>query len=900
MKKILGVIFHPTKNNKIKKSLLLLTVAFFVGGFFVVNLANAQVATPQTFYVNSGTGNNGNDCLSPCEPCKTIQGAVDKASDGDTIEVGSGLYEENVSIQKEVKLMKTGDTVSQTSGAGSNEVIVTEINIKNSTENVHIEGMRILKVTADPAGEGTVIKGNEIGYIHFGSETEGLIIEENVFDALLYEGESTAVGALYENSKNSKNNTEGDKVNIFRNNIVKNAEEGIGVVGNPVIENNTFENNTYHIRSYEVSDFGKTDFESILTSNSFDRAVVIRFGDEHLYERTLSAEGNGVDAEEIIYTAIFSSIQDAIDHASHGNIIEVGAGTYEEEVVINKPLTLRGATWNINKNGYNVPENYNWDPTVESIIVHPNSNNGNGYDAIVDIYDIDGVTFEGFVVQEHNAVKNKNTSLVRVRAQTKNISVNIRNNIIGPNTNVEDQDGTNGRMGLYLVNNPYSNQFGIVDGDISGNKIFGAEGNGDNIFIWSSYKAYNANGPASMSGTVIEDNEIYGANRNGIETAGGISDLVIRNNKIYNNKRIGQELTPLLKYGNGIMMIRGSSDKENIDGYGPVDVIIERNEIYGNDGHGIYMGPNNSRITINNNEIINNGWDGIVVDLAGQYWNPTFEPEPEEGANANYAGSENVVAQNNVIYGNGDYGSRVIGVPTNGFKLDAKLNWWGHSDGPVVVQGMAAIDAGIQEDTEEDTREKVSENVLFDPWWVNEEMTRDSNYVEPPTMPGGGPINTTPPTTGGDGTEGDDETEGEVLGEMDSRDYKEQEEEKEEELDKLKNDKERLSGMKNAINTLLGNIDDEEKENLLREVLERLSEMEENLDEEIEEYEKSLEEIIEKRVLTEQKERVEKAEGAINKLLDEGDLTEEQRNTLEDILGRLQELKSGIEGRLNQ
>jgi hypothetical protein len=173
--------------------------------------------------------------------------------------------------------------------------------------------------------------------------------------------------------------------------------------------------------------------------------------------------------------------------------------------------------------------------------------------------------------------------------------------------------------------------------------------------------------------------------------------------------------------------------------------------------------------------------------------------------------------------------------------------------------------------------------------------------IPAPTLPGGGgPINTTPPTTGGGETEGDDETEGEVLGEMDSRDYKEQEEEKEGELDKLKNDKERLGGIKDVINTLLGNIDDEEKENILREVLERLSEMEESLDEEIEALEEALEEIIEKRALSEQKEKAEQAEEAINKLLDESDLTEEQRSSFEDILGRLEELRNRIEERLNQ
>jgi hypothetical protein len=416
--------------------------------------------------------------------------------------------------------------------------------------------------------------------------------------------------------------------------------------------------------------------------------------------------------EEDLYFGFnaFATIQEGINAVDEGGIVNVAAGTYNEAIVIDKPLTLRGATYDINKNGYTVPADYAWDDTIESIINHPNPDGG--YDAVVDIYDVTNVTLEGFVVQELNAEANKNTSLVRVRAQTKNISVNIRNNIIGPNTNVENQDGTHGRMGLYLINNPYNDQYGIVDSIIAGNKIFDAKGNGNNIFLWSSYESYEAPGSASMSGTIIEDNEIYGSHRTGIETAGGYTGLTIRDNKIYNNGGMFEADANNLKYGNGILLIRGAGDShsDTVKGFGPEDLTIENNEIFGNQKSGIYMGPISKNYTIAGNKIYNNGWDGMRLDLVESYNNPDFE----EGDRIPWADqAEDIIAQSNRIYGNGEYGIQVIGEPTNDFILDATFNWWGTIDGATITS-------------------QISDSVDYRPWCTEETCTVED--YDPPTV----------------------------------------------------------------------------------------------------------------------------------------------------------------------
>lgn len=838
------------KNNKVKRNIFLLIIALFAGAFFVVNSAVAQVTPPENLYVHNATGSDCNDCSTPLSPCKTIQAAVDKAEDGDNIWIGDGIYNESVSIEKEISLMPGEiSTPSMATVEEEDGVRVDQIDIKNSTKNVYIKGLVIIKMTADPAGEGTVIEGNLIGYIHLGSQTEGVLIEENVFDAQMYEGSPVAVGALYENSKN---NTKGDKVNIFRNNTVKNATEGIGVVGNPVIENNTFENNVYHIKSYTVDGFDKTDFENILVENTFDRAVVIRYAAPSVYPTTLESLelSNGFSEGEIKEKIIFSSIEEAIDEANSYDIVDVLSGTYQETLAIEEPLTLKGAGSSqtiIDGDGLKMKAN-------SVILINSSDVNIEGLKIINGDWGVgvrnDG---EGTIIREidlsvvSRGIRNINFEDVVVEGSDASGFVFDGRGSLSDVTFTNCRADNNGNRGIYFAPNKFSTNVTLIN-------------------------------------TSANDNQVMGFNNQGI-----MENLVI-NGGTFNNNVGGSPkgTTEGPYYGFGISVehttgvdIQGVTASGNGTG-GPAE-----------GGAGIVIKGETSNVEISG------------VTLTGNQIGLWFEPRWED----NPVPKDTKII-NSSIFGNIDYGIKndiedggveLQGVEngTQGLVVDAKLNWWGSADGPeqVILNGVPK-DVAIQET--EETREKVSVNVLFDPWWVNEEMTRDSDYQEPGLFSGGGSVGFNNSQTTGGEVLGETDTQGEVLGETDSRDYEEQEQEKREKMDELNERKEKVEEMKDIVNALLEETDDEEKKNLLLELLEELEELEEAIDEELEATEEELEEIVAKVALSKQKERAENSEETINMLLSLDDLTEEERASLEELLERAQEIKGEIEERLNQ
>jgi hypothetical protein len=402
-------------------------------------------------------------------------------------------------------------------------------------------------------------------------------------------------------------------------------------------------------------------------------------------------------------------IQPAIDAADPDDVIHVAPGTFDERITVNKRVTLLGATNGASKKGFVVPALYAYDPLTQSI-VRPSTD----LDRAVVHVSADGVVFDGFVVaNEVCGTGSVYRDLVAVdQYLAAPTGIRILNNVLGPNTNTASQDGTKGRCGI-TVYGPHS--AGPVKLIVRNNKIFDSKGNGGGIMIVGPYGPTYHGGASYtnfFSGSVIENNEITGNHRSGIELAGGVQGgtapadyFIIGDNLVTDNGWFSLADKDNLKYGHGIMFIRAGSDRNFADASGSRYMSIEDNEITGNEKSGLYIGPKNEDLFFDGNIVQNNGlgtggyslWDGIRVDLAESYY-------AAGTAYTDYGYLANIPFANGDISGNGDYGYRVIQTPSLG-PVNARPNYWGAQSGPY----HATLNPG-------GTGNDVSDNVLFDPW----------------------------------------------------------------------------------------------------------------------------------------------------------------------------------------
>ena len=228
-------------------------------------------------------------------------------------------------------------------------------------------------------------------------------------------------------------------------------------------------------------------------------------------------------------SAMYTTIQAAIDDASPGDEIHVNSGTYCENVIVNKQLILQGADTGASL------------PVVDAMQIGS---------AIT--LNVDHCTVDGFVVT--------NNSLSNISKFGSNAGIYIMSNgnIISNISSCENKD-----IGIYLRNSSnnnlfnnviFNNNFGIVlqnssDNFIIGNKVFnntGFRSNGSN------------NQPPSSTGILITGSNNIMKNNNvsynyigiGVFNRGSTEDYLTYNTTVENNTI----------FNNSIPQVNGSDD----------------------------------------------------------------------------------------------------------------------------------------------------------------------------------------------------------------------------------------------------------------------------------------------------------------------------------------------------
>lgn len=294
----------------------------------------------------------------------------------------------------------------------------------------------------------------------------------------------------------------------------------------------------------------------------------------------------------------YGSIQDAIDEASAGGTIDVKLGLFNENVVINKSLTLNGDQANVNPNSGSRAE----ESTID----------GNTLSAIRIDTGTTNVTINGFTLTISNKDPSSNQAGVLIGSNTDNIDVinNIIENItdgsgsdtVGDETYgvmVYGHAGTDNQTNIAISNNLIRNveEYGVAINDntshvtITGNHItdmIGSNHAGEGIpwdsswpsIICSAIHLGGQLGPISninienniLNTNVIGDGTSSSAAGAGISFAGiqevlppnrnwqGFNQVSIIDNKIFNNS---MGIIALAGMSNGSIEVHDNNISDN-------------------------------------------------------------------------------------------------------------------------------------------------------------------------------------------------------------------------------------------------------------------------------------------------------------------------------------------------
>jgi len=312
----------------------------------------------------------------------TIQAAIDAASEGDVIFVAAGVYAENLTIGKSITLLgaqvgvdargrvdvpetvidgkvtltadgddvtldgftvqdgafSTPDTVGVFLRAGATGVTITNTILERDGE-VDGDSSRGIMTTHNGGNDDLTVSQNS-----FSGWANGVYLNPGANDAVIADNDFTG-----NNVGMSTDGPHGVTVtgNLFADNVVEGL--GIGPGGaepSLTLGDNVFQNNPVHIGLY-------TDMEIDASTNVFD-GIDLDAGvpDNDAITALAGTIGDALDGNPYsgviylqpgtLFVAEGASIQAAIDMASEGDTIVIGAGAFNEAVIVHKALHFVG------------------------------------------------------------------------------------------------------------------------------------------------------------------------------------------------------------------------------------------------------------------------------------------------------------------------------------------------------------------------------------------------------------------------------------------------------------------------------------------------------------------------------------------------------------------------------
>ncbi len=357
-------------------------------------------------------------------------------------------------------------------------------------------------------------------------------------------------------------------------------------------------------------DNGSGDTEVTLTatiskgSENDTKEFAVTVKENTLYDFTVCSSG-----------CDFTTIQSAIDAATGGDTIGVSAGTYSENITVNKTLTIIGAGMettiiqasNANAHACTISAN---DVTISGFTI--NGATGTNYAAIY-LSSVTGAVLNNLIISNNYRgvyfySSSSNQILNSILTQNYEFAINMyqssTNNTISGNTvsyvttghGIGTGDQSN--SGTIIENNiVYStNGSGIIgyagsnNMQIRGNTVYDCGGSGICIG-WSS-------------GCLVENNSLY--NNSAGFTFDTASSNIVRNNKIYSNSEIGVEISGLGSTNNQIYNNTIAYNNRGINFGTAASGNIIRNNLIERNTIGVNIAPNTSYTNTNNKVYSNN------------------------------------------------------------------------------------------------------------------------------------------------------------------------------------------------------------------------------------------------------------------------------------------------------